>query len=585
MALIKCPECRKKISDQCGKCPNCGYPIETKDTIVKTQNDETIKKDVTAETEEAPKTERKPINKKLLAIIIAVIIILLTLGGILGYKALLPRINATKDFKAAVKFVEQKNSELEKEISESEELIAKKQPVLDETVVSALENAVSSTKAVKITDFKKPKKVEDIISRTEELNKTDYSEAIANLNDNHTALEISAKRYQLVNVPTEAYVIQCLQTIPEITGISAVTEDNDPNGNLNKAGGYTATVYFSHQSVNQNDVYGDTLIEKGTDAGGGIEVYTCVEDAEKRRDYLAAFDGGILASGTHTVVGTVLVRTSNELTATQQKDLETKIIFALTYIEDIDNQKETIQEDLSATNSNKNDSNTNPQTPSTPQNSNNKELAMKVAREMCKEQVGDNATVRRTWLKGWLMEGEGFSEEVANYVVENFDYDWYASALFYANAYKNWGENISDIPSLLTNDGFTSDEVNYACENADWNQNSTNKNQEATNAAVEIANFYATVSPSMVKELLINDYGFSETQANYAISNAPIEWDLHACWKMEEYVGMNEDSGITKDDIVYYMSAELGFASNYIDYAFEHAFVSPDENGLYHYQQ
>lgn len=27
MALIKCPECKKKISDKCGKCPNCGYPI------------------------------------------------------------------------------------------------------------------------------------------------------------------------------------------------------------------------------------------------------------------------------------------------------------------------------------------------------------------------------------------------------------------------------------------------------------------------------------------------------------------------------------------------------------------------------
>ncbi|MBP3677266.1 MAG: hypothetical protein J6I97_02855, partial [Agathobacter sp.] len=27
MALIKCPECKKKISDQCNSCPNCGYPI------------------------------------------------------------------------------------------------------------------------------------------------------------------------------------------------------------------------------------------------------------------------------------------------------------------------------------------------------------------------------------------------------------------------------------------------------------------------------------------------------------------------------------------------------------------------------
>lgn len=27
MALIKCPECKKKISDQCENCPQCGYPI------------------------------------------------------------------------------------------------------------------------------------------------------------------------------------------------------------------------------------------------------------------------------------------------------------------------------------------------------------------------------------------------------------------------------------------------------------------------------------------------------------------------------------------------------------------------------
>lgn len=27
MALIKCPECKKKISDQCESCPNCGYPV------------------------------------------------------------------------------------------------------------------------------------------------------------------------------------------------------------------------------------------------------------------------------------------------------------------------------------------------------------------------------------------------------------------------------------------------------------------------------------------------------------------------------------------------------------------------------
>uniref|UniRef100_UPI004027FA59 hypothetical protein n=1 Tax=Ruminococcus bromii TaxID=40518 RepID=UPI004027FA59 len=62
-------------------------------------------------------------------------------------------------------------------------------------------------------------------------------------------------------------------------------------------------------------------------------VYAKEEDAEKRKEYLATYDGTIFANGTHTVIGTVLVRTSNELTASQQKELEQKVIKALTKLE------------------------------------------------------------------------------------------------------------------------------------------------------------------------------------------------------------------------------------------------------------
>lgn len=27
MALIKCPECEREVSDNAEKCPNCGYPL------------------------------------------------------------------------------------------------------------------------------------------------------------------------------------------------------------------------------------------------------------------------------------------------------------------------------------------------------------------------------------------------------------------------------------------------------------------------------------------------------------------------------------------------------------------------------
>ena len=35
MALIRCPECNREISDQAAACPGCGYPL------IRTASDET----------------------------------------------------------------------------------------------------------------------------------------------------------------------------------------------------------------------------------------------------------------------------------------------------------------------------------------------------------------------------------------------------------------------------------------------------------------------------------------------------------------------------------------------------------------
>ncbi|MFD1402869.1 double zinc ribbon domain-containing protein [Robinsoniella peoriensis] len=34
MALVKCPECGKGISNKAKACPNCGYPLETEESII-----------------------------------------------------------------------------------------------------------------------------------------------------------------------------------------------------------------------------------------------------------------------------------------------------------------------------------------------------------------------------------------------------------------------------------------------------------------------------------------------------------------------------------------------------------------------
>lgn len=532
MALIKCPECKKRISDQCGKCPNCGYPIEVAETPVDVLDDEVVENEITVEEKtDIPKRERKPINKKLLIGIVTATVVLLTVGGILGYNALLPRINATKAFKAAVKFVEQKNTELETEIVQSEELIAKKQPLLDETLVSTLENAISDAKAVKITDFKTPKKVEDIISRTEELNKTNYSEAIANLNEKHAALEINAKRYQLVNVPTEAYVIQRLKTIPEITGISAVTEDNDPNGNLNKAGGYTATVYFSHEKLKLDKfIYGDTLIEQGTDAGGAIEVYTCVEDAVKRRDYLANFDGTITASGTHTVIGTVLVRTSNELTASQQKDFEGKIIAALTYIEEVDNKKEPIAEEKSSetkTNDSKPTSTTSTTTQTQKTKNRNQAAVEEAINQANRWFPTDRHFIEHILVNPSLEEGfDGFTESEASYAIKNADIDWKKHALYNAKALLDCNEGIE----------FSQREI------------------------------YSTVEDSGGH---CGCAGYTEEELQYAVANCGINWNAQAISAMKSYWNNDYSVIVTFYDFYDYLS-NLGYYDDTIEYALNH---------------
>lgn len=41
MALIKCPECNKEISDKAVNCPNCGYPICTESNKVVPSESET----------------------------------------------------------------------------------------------------------------------------------------------------------------------------------------------------------------------------------------------------------------------------------------------------------------------------------------------------------------------------------------------------------------------------------------------------------------------------------------------------------------------------------------------------------------
>ena len=266
--------------------------------------------------------------KNIIIYIVTFVIVLTSLTGCQSEEMK----TAISEYDSLVKRVGERNAELDNVIFEAESLIHENNPILDETLIPLLETAISEGKAVKEQIPERPKQIEEIIALSKKLESITYSAQIKSVKEKQKELEISIKKYSLVNNPTEDYIIECLNKVGSITGISAVTEENDPNGKLNKAGGYTAQIYFSSELINQNEVLGSTIIEKGTNCGGSIEVYAKREAAEARNEYLATFDGGLIASGSHTVIGTVVIRTSNELTASQQKALETDIIEALTSI-------------------------------------------------------------------------------------------------------------------------------------------------------------------------------------------------------------------------------------------------------------
>jgi len=237
---------------------------------------------------------------------------------------------AQNAFKAASSALDEKNAELDAAIEDLQDLISSDAEPLDASATSVAEEAVSAAQGAKMTAPEMAGDTEGINEQVAELEKADYKEQLDAIANAQTALENSIKQRELVTNPSEAFVIQRLSEVEHVFSPTAVTEDHDPNGQLNKQGGYTATVYFESDLVDQSEVFGDDIIDKGCEGGGAVEVYANEADANRRNEYLGAFDGGMFSSGSHNVCGTCVIRTSDKLTASQQQELESAIIAALT---------------------------------------------------------------------------------------------------------------------------------------------------------------------------------------------------------------------------------------------------------------
>lgn len=248
-----------------------------------------------------------------------------------------PHNRAVKAFEVAAAQVQEKNSALQAEIDAAQQALDKGDKPLDVATQDALTVAVADAGLALRTIPEMPSSTSDIEAATEALNEPlDYSATSKTLADASQAFDKSVRQLGQVTAPSQDFVVSRLGKVPGVSDMEPVTEANDPNRRLNKTGGYTAAVYFHFGGVDGIEEVNSALpsIEIGTDGGGCIEVYRTVEDANKRNDYLASFDGqGVLDTGSHKVLGTVIIRTSHFLTASQQNALTDEIEAILTELD------------------------------------------------------------------------------------------------------------------------------------------------------------------------------------------------------------------------------------------------------------
>ena len=201
----------------------------------------------------------------------------------------------------------------------------------------AMDNAV--TKANNLLDNKKNKpfdsktksNLKKAVKDSEEASDDDdYKKATDKITKAIKDYKDSIKQLKQITNPEEAFLVERAKRVKSVTKVEAATEKSDVNKLLHKKGGYTSYVAMRSSMVKDNYYNDKSPVEAGCDGGAAIEAFKTVKEAKKREKYLAGFDGnGLLDSGSHKVVGTLLIRTSTDLTATQQKTLENYIINSL----------------------------------------------------------------------------------------------------------------------------------------------------------------------------------------------------------------------------------------------------------------
>lgn len=265
-----------------------------------------------AEIKKQNENEKRKISKKTLAIIFCFVFIIISVV-IAGGMMVMPAVSKTKTYNAVVReynaYVESYNESCKKASVDNiggmaSEAIALE--TVDEGFFAVMQTFFNGNNARKIAS------------------------------DTETLLELSQtiqddiQMISQITDPDETWVMNRIKNAEHVIDAQCVTPNHDPNQMIGKKGGYKGCIYFSVSVIDPNTVKGKDIVDKGTDVGGCIEIYSTLEDAEARCSYLAGFDNTILYTGSYAIVGTMIIRTSYRLNDEQQYALTDEITLELT---------------------------------------------------------------------------------------------------------------------------------------------------------------------------------------------------------------------------------------------------------------
>lgn len=180
--------------------------------------------------------------KKKVIIISIIVVIILALLAIFIVK---PWLEASNEYKTITSKIKKENKKLEDSIGNLDKYINSSKKTYDENIPSEAKKVKKTAQQKMIIIEKKPFLISEIKKVNKKMDKNpDLSKEINSVNEMAKKYDISIKQMEKFNNPSEDYIKKRIASVETVTNFAAVTEDNDPNGNLNKAGGYTSTVFL-----------------------------------------------------------------------------------------------------------------------------------------------------------------------------------------------------------------------------------------------------------------------------------------------------------------------------------------------------